>query len=407
MRSYIKYIALASMVVSLFTITQHDLGNVRKLGTDTTYYTVHMAEVTRLQKEMMEFRLAAASLVRGDPGVDRSDVARTFDLLWARVNTQYSKNLFPQFDTLKEFQSLLAQLSETLKQIEPQLGELKVGDWSSFHQIETALAPYAAPVATMNDRAYKELYDRALNSANMQRQAMRSLDRVQTIILLFGAFGVTTLLMELSRGERLLHDLRRRESEVTALAATDYLTGIANRRHFDQHLEQLQHAPDPQSVYLMLVDLDGFKSINDIHGHVAGDVVLTEVGRRLHKLVDKHTVLARLGGDEFGFVVQGSAKATFALAEAVITTLSPPIAYGEKALVISGSIGISACHTTPVLPSAMLKEADLALYDAKAAGRNCYRQFKPVPNSTYGASALRRKSLVMPIGKSAPASSHL
>lgn len=172
--------------------------------------------------------------------------------------------------------------------------------------------------------------------------------------------------------EQALEESRR---ELERLARVDALTGVANRRQFDerfaQALRRLQRHDTPIAVLCM--DIDFFKRINDGHGHAAGDMVLQGFAQRLCGAVRKTDLVARLGGDEFVILIENAAPGTAeVIARKIIETSSQPLEAGGAALVITTSIGI-AYATRPVDPVVLMAEADAALYAAKDAGRNRYR----------------------------------
>jgi diguanylate cyclase (GGDEF)-like protein/PAS domain S-box-containing protein len=158
-------------------------------------------------------------------------------------------------------------------------------------------------------------------------------------------------------GERLVH-----------LAMHDQLTGLPNRV---AALDALQAAQDSdRPVGVMFIDLDGFKSVNDEHGHHTGDAVLAEVARRLTAVVRPDDVTARLAGDEFVVICPGLSEERGArvLADRIETTLSAPMLIGEATVRIGASIGI-AMSAAGDDTSALLSVADAAMYEAKRANK--------------------------------------
>ncbi len=156
------------------------------------------------------------------------------------------------------------------------------------------------------------------------------------------------------------------------LATHDPLTGLLNRREFERmrQKEEERSRRFQHSVALVMVDIDHFKSVNDRHGHLAGDAVLREVSARLRAVVDNGDAVARFGGEEFVLMlVQADRKAAIAVAERACAAIArQPIAVGEGVLVpITVSAGVA------VLPddgADLIAAADRALYAAKAGGRN-------------------------------------
>ncbi len=173
------------------------------------------------------------------------------------------------------------------------------------------------------------------------------------------------------RGGRLLDRLRR---EVTAReheALHDSLTGLANRSLFDKFLrEALVERQVGRMVAVMLMDLDGFKEINDTMGHHVGDSVLRELADRLIGIVEDQGVVARLGGDEFGFVLPDLADVERVgdVANAVLAALERPVVVDAVALDLRASIGVSIAPEHGEDRSLLLRRADVAMYAAKDAG---------------------------------------
>ncbi|MFU0504437.1 diguanylate cyclase domain-containing protein [Pseudaminobacter sp. NGMCC 1.201702] len=162
------------------------------------------------------------------------------------------------------------------------------------------------------------------------------------------------------------------------LAEFDIMTGLANRTQFQSRLSELSELQTGQPVgALLLVDLDGFKEVNDTFGHVAGDDCLKEAARRLKEVCREAELVARIGGDEFA-VLLGShldLKASADLALAIIDVLNRPVDRFGQSLRLGASVGIALLDTAA--PGEMFMQADTALYAAKAAGRNTFRIFKP------------------------------
>ena len=175
---------------------------------------------------------------------------------------------------------------------------------------------------------------------------------------------------------------RRAERELSHLAMHDALTDLANRVRFREHLEEtLSRTRGRATTAVLCLDLDGFKSVNDTLGHPVGDELLKAVASKLSDCVDGGALVARLGGDEFAIVLTAEDPATAAqtMAQRIIDILGAPFDLEAGEVSIGVSIGI-------VLPQSdseeledadkLLKNADLALYRAKADGRSTYRFFQ-------------------------------
>jgi diguanylate cyclase (GGDEF)-like protein len=174
---------------------------------------------------------------------------------------------------------------------------------------------------------------------------------------------------------------RRAEAEIVHLARHDVLTGLANRAEFNARLEEASRRliRNGGSVTVMMIDLDRFKAVNDTLGHMAGDQLLSEVGRRLQASVRDIDVLARLGGDEFAIIQEGGAdqrEGAVALALRIIGAISVPFDLNGHQVEVGTSIGIAMAPEDGVEPDELLKRADLALYSVKSSGRNDFCLFR-------------------------------
>ena len=173
-----------------------------------------------------------------------------------------------------------------------------------------------------------------------------------------------------------VHDQQLELLAMTALAQHDELTGLANRAGLARRLEQL--AGQGMAVLYVFVDLDGFKAVNDLHGHPAGDELLVGVAHRLRSVVRGNELVARLGGDEFAVVQQGETQPAHAglLSERIVAALAEPFEIAGQGVRISASIGVAVFPTDAASPTDLIKNADMALYRAKAEGRGLTRFYE-------------------------------
>ena len=166
-------------------------------------------------------------------------------------------------------------------------------------------------------------------------------------------------------------ELRRAVEALKSLGRTDGLTGIGNRRAFDQNFRDLwlAHVQDHSPLALLMLDIDHFKRINDAYGHIAGDEVLVQMARLLRIYVGQLDVVTRFGGEEFAVLLPGAdLLAGRAVAERLRSAL-----HGAKwpSGGVTASIGLSATHPSREdEPAALLARADRALYQAKQSGRD-------------------------------------
>lgn len=192
------------------------------------------------------------------------------------------------------------------------------------------------------------------------------LDRSATV---YGAVAVLTDVTE----------LKAVEQQLTLLARYDTLTGLPNRRHFDEKLaEGLARAGRTgQTLALMYIDVDHFKQINDTRGDADGDAVLREMALRFKRHVRGTDTVARIGGDEFVIILEGlrSADEAALIAAKLVDAGRQPFMLSEGSVGLSISIGIGLAAPNQYNDKdALMLEADKALYQAKKAGRNCFRR---------------------------------
>jgi diguanylate cyclase (GGDEF)-like protein len=180
----------------------------------------------------------------------------------------------------------------------------------------------------------------------------------------------------LRRALRYAIERKRIEERLSYLATHDSLTDLPNRFLLSKHLPQaLVHARrHKRKVAVMMIDLDNFKHVNDSLGHAAGDVLLRAAANRLRGCLRDDDVVARLGGDEFCVVAYDMARTEdITLMEKIYGAMQEPIGDGDKLMFLSASIGLSVFPEHGDSAETLMRNADRALYHAKADGKNSYR----------------------------------
>ena len=175
-------------------------------------------------------------------------------------------------------------------------------------------------------------------------------------------------------------DRRRAEAQIRHMARHDALTDLPNRILFKERVEDaLKRMPRGESLAVLCLDLDQFKAVNDTLGHPFGDTLLMQVADRLRATLRESDTVGRFGGDEFALARVGGAQPqdVTALAERLAETLSAPYEIDGHQALIGVSIGIAIAPADGGNPDQLLKNADMALYRAKADGRGTYRFFEP------------------------------
>jgi diguanylate cyclase (GGDEF)-like protein len=186
----------------------------------------------------------------------------------------------------------------------------------------------------------------------------------------------------------LIGRLREHEARLRHQAQFDGLTGLANRTHFhervaaaltagfDERVGAALTAGRPVSV--LLIDLDGFKSVNDTMGHAAGDALLVAVGDKLRATVRDEDLPARLGGDEFAVLLPASETQAELTAERILLAFRTPVPIGGMAVPVNASIGVAAATPSDDVES-LLHHADVAMYAAKGGGKGTWKTHERTP----------------------------
>jgi len=192
-------------------------------------------------------------------------------------------------------------------------------------------------------------------------------DAVESGTLLGGLLGA--LLQRLSLESK----LRLERSKLDHMAHHDHLTGLPNRVLLSDRLEQAlsRDRRNGNGTALLVVDLDGFKTVNDTFGHAAGDQLLAAIGARLRETLRDEDTVARLGGDEFAVVAAGLADPTAAsaVAQKVVAVVTAPYDVAGREVRVGGSVGVAVAPQDGVDAGALLQNADLAMYRVKREGR--------------------------------------
>ncbi len=208
--------------------------------------------------------------------------------------------------------------------------------------------------------------------------------QLDEIVMAFLLAGLAGFIYAIRRLQDMSREMRLRiaaESESARLAYTDPVTGLPNRRGFELHLEEALRGfggrIGPFSI--MLIDLDNFKYVNDVHGHDTGDILLGTIGRRLQEALREGDTAARLGGDEFIIVARSAPDNTEAarMAMRVARTLAQPIELAGTSIETGASVGVAMYPNDGADGVTLTRHADMALYRAKQEGRGETRFFEP------------------------------
>ena len=287
---------------------------------------------------------------------------------------EQSEAMFKQADSLEELGATYEELAAVHAQM---------GDWRSAYlyrgeskatsekQLHNQLDQRFATLKVEFDTATKEKENALLMSQNAVAEKALAQERrantLQTIVILLSLLLLgllTTMVLRQRRGARHMH----------ALAMTDELTGAPNRRALLTHLEAQLQRGDASPCSVLIIDIDHFKSINDRHGHPAGDETLRVLTTKLRDAVSEPAFLGRLGGEEFVVILPDTTLPNACRIADQIRAQIPCIDLarwlGDRRITVS--IGVTTSTAADTV-SGVLRRADAALYAAKHAGRNCIR----------------------------------
>ncbi|CAG4888553.1 bifunctional diguanylate cyclase/phosphodiesterase [Paraburkholderia saeva] len=213
-----------------------------------------------------------------------------------------------------------------------------------------------------------------------QAEEFADYNHTRNVYLMMAGFISLAMLSFFAVATGLIGKLLGREREMTHLVEYDLLTGLRNRYATLQSLRHDVALPvNVGRLAILFIDLDNFKTVNDTLGHNAGDIVLQMTASRLADAVGDLGALSRIGGDEFVVIVKGEnvEKRAVDLAEATADVFAKPFEVRGSAFVLHASVGIALYSVANESEIDLLKKADLAMYSAKDAGKNCYQFYSP------------------------------
>ncbi|AQS64736.1 putative signaling protein [Rhizobium rhizogenes] len=341
-----------------------------------------VAEYLRLQNKLAVFALS--------PGkIDRDELQLRLDIMLSRLELLKQGNLGAFINEKQQWRDIVNRLDAILARLEQQMDNLQPAD---IPDLLSSMSALDAPMTTLASSSVA--YD--VNLIDTAHEDVRKLHIVYTALagglILCGIALVILLLRQndlLNRAQKsmrgLTDDLRAATLELQAKnvrlehdAYHDALTGLPNRALFRQELiERLRRSfGGTGTTAILLLDLDGFKDVNDTLGHDAGDALLQAVAQRLSAIGGDYDMVCRLGGDEFAVVSDDlNEDAARRLASKLIDQISRTYQLGEQEVKIGTCIGIAISHGA-VDADELFKRADLALYEAKAIGPGRASVFK-------------------------------
>ncbi|MEX1141608.1 MAG: EAL domain-containing protein [Thermoleophilaceae bacterium] len=253
-------------------------------------------------------------------------------------------------------------------------------DASARRYFERVARPAATRLAFDIRQAEEALAKEADAAERRAFVATLAITAIIGVLLVIMLIAVVTARRRHERAETEERVVRESEERLRHQAFHDDLTGLANRGLFGDRLEHALARAERSGgeVAVLLFDLDDFKSINDSLGHSAGDLLLSEVGRRLTDSIRVADTIARLGGDEFALLIEGGSPDDDArTAQRLLTVLAEPIEIDGRSFPISASVGVARAAGGESTADRLVRDADLAMYSAKARQKGMWATYRP------------------------------
>lgn len=396
MKSAVDKLALGGVIFSvaaIFAVVAVSLFSVRNLVAAGE----RVSEIQRVRSSLEALRFAAMTLDTSQQAYvitgneeELASMRTVSSMMRAELSTLSKRRVVLR--TLREDFELLQQSSEALIVSEKKTAELRRKYGFGVAQAKILRQDEASKIqAEVLALIYRMIVDANTKLDQLEVEQDKVSSSVQTwLAILMSIAGLVLVIIYVS-----LRRMGRKQADAQAKiayqAAHDSLTGLHNRQAVIDHLNERFANTDTERAFggfgLMLIDLDGFKAVNDQWGHDAGDALLQQASTRMQRLLRDSDFLARLGGDEFLVVLpQLSDRETAALVGAKLTTaLAEPYALpsGEMLALITASIGVSFFPNDGVERESLMRLADAAMYAAKRAGRNRVAFSADLPASTH------------------------
>ncbi|MBD2750187.1 EAL domain-containing protein [Microvirga sp. BT688] len=310
---------------------------------------------------------------------EKEEVQTRFDIFAGTINSLAKGSFRVLIEREPSFERTISKLAGATNDAAPLIESLNNPDdalaaLQSLHPLQSSLTQFAAVTFR---------HGTALTSDDQQEltQLHWIFSSVVGFLILFGLALIGLLARHNILLERTYRRVGNLAADLTHLAHHDPLTGLANRALFQERLEQsLENAPnDGSTLAVLYLDLDLFKNVNDTLGHETGDRLLKTVAARIQACVRDNSVIARLGGDEFAILTGpiNIVQECTILASRIVKEIGSVYDIDGHEIIIGTSIGIASTELGTSSPEQLLKQADMALYRAKADGRGTFRFFEP------------------------------
>ena len=318
---------------------------------------------------------AQVAYARGDAATAAGYLERTF----AGVDLKTSPMPY------REFHATARNVYEALGRDRQALHHLAAYKRLDDEAREVAASTNSALLSAKFDAANQEARIARLKAqeADREMKLARSEQRLRLITWLTAIGGaasaavIGSILFAFVSARRSRREVQAANRQLTYTSRHDALTGLANRAYFRELLGQALSSENGARCALLLIDLDRFKMVNDTMGHAAGDELLVAVARRLEATVGAAGHVGRLGGDEFAVIVSDLRGSLDELALRIIAAVSEPVELGDGVATVGATVSIAVGPTDGADIDTLTQNADLALYQAKEAGRGRHARYEP------------------------------
>lgn len=354
----------AAAITVLAALLYGDMARETELSREVQALQEVKAGLDSLKESLYRLRVAVAA-EGGEAGIASAHVAISADLEYLRAKAAERPDIAPAIGTLEgPVRDYADQAQLAGRTAAPKRGAVALEDAQ-----ETAF------------RALRRVEARAKELVNAKTNAQIALWASREVYVRALVAGAIAVLIGLAVAFRNLYRRARRDAaRIEQLAHYDSLTGLANRSLLDDRLARLVALAgrNASPLAVLLFDLDGFKAVNDRHGHAAGDALLVGVARRALECVRASDTVGRLGGDEFLVLLPDTDRdGARSVAGKILEAMARPFDIGDVQAGVSASIGGAFLPGQPVGAGALVRAADAALYESKRKGRNTYTEAPP------------------------------
>jgi diguanylate cyclase (GGDEF)-like protein len=373
----LRFPVILSLFLIMLPVSYLSLARIADGINNRLYFSARLEEASRLELEANTLFSKADLFSRGNPGVTAQDVKLMLDLFWSRVTVMGTKSYRKVQEDQALDEKLIGELLEAMPRLEVAVDALRPGVSSSYRDVDLFAMKYRERIIAFSDAANKARRQRLNIAVETHLQSVTNLKRIQIAYVALGVVAVAYVLVELFLTRRLNIRLNESVKEKRQLLSTDHLTGIGNRASFEDMLRDLKASPG-SNFAVIYFDLDGFKQVNDTLGHGMGDMLLKHVAAILLAVRQSENAFAfRFGGDEFAVVLTGNREEAHGFAARAVQEIAAAATLDGNVVQVSASAGYSHFEDLRSLEpvDALMRNADLALYAAKSAGRNRVQAF--------------------------------